>query len=64
MYWFESAGSGLGRINIQTVIEGDEPPSWMKIGKYKQEFFKATTKVVTDSYGTFILGGNGRQNCL
>lgn len=38
MFWFEAAGQNVGRIDIVTVSEGEDTPTWKLIGKVKFDF--------------------------
>lgn len=64
MYWFEFGGQRIGRLELKSGPELEEPCTWKLMGKYKFEFPSHFTIVFTeDKYGIFILGGTG-ANCL
>jgi hypothetical protein len=64
MFWFEFGGQRIGRLELKSGPEIEEPMSWKLLGKYKSEFACHFTLVFSEEkYGLFILGGSG-NNCL
>jgi hypothetical protein len=64
MFWFEFGGQRIGRLELKSGPEVEEPMTWKLLGKYKSEFSCHFTLVFTeDKHGLYILGGSG-NNCL
>lgn len=64
MWWFEAGGKRIGRLDIQTTLEGDDTPVWKLVGQAKFDFNDHTIKVVTEKHGVFVIGGTGKHNCF
>ena len=63
-FWFEFGGQRIGKIELKSTPEQEEPNKWKLMGKYKFEFPMHFSLVFADSvYGFYILGGSG-NNCL
>lgn len=64
MFWFESGGQRIGRLELKSGADLEETPSWKLLGKCKFEFPCHYSMVHTDDrHGMFLLGGTG-NNCL
>lgn len=62
MFWFEFGGQRIGKIELKSNPELDEPNKWKLMGKYKFEFPGHFTLVHTsDRFGLYILGGTGNN---
>lgn len=62
MFWFESGGQRIGRIELKSGPDQEETASWKLLGKYKLEFPCHYTTVLTDErHGMFMLGGTGNN---
>ncbi|CAI2361905.1 unnamed protein product [Moneuplotes crassus] len=64
MFWFEFGGQRIGKLDLKSGPELEEPCTWKLLGKYKYEFSSHFTIVFTDEkHGMYILGGRS-NNCL
>ena len=64
MFWFEFGGQRIGKLELKSGPEIEEPCTWKLLGKYKFEFSTHFTIVFTnEKHGMYILGGMG-ANCL
>jgi serine/threonine protein kinase len=64
VFFFETAGIDIGRLDILPPEEGEDPASWKRIGNSKFEFQQHHIIIYAQSHGFFILGGTGKKNNL
>ena len=62
MYWFEAAGKKIGKVELHSDPDAEEPNPWKLVGKFHYDFYSHVVVVPTNEQHVYYILGGVKEN--